>query len=184
MGGTRFAPRAGKTRSQKNACKWRRIPPVGCTLCWHAFDLQDSLPKKDNAANLTRLLHEPLTLATTKKSWHIKTLTKPTLIKRNADFWKPDFLKNNLAIETDLILLSVTCQKLDQRKKPDKLDWTRLTRINDRRWTLILEADHNRPETQKWKLTQPIKTFADQNADRASRFNLKDIAKFVWNFYW
>jgi hypothetical protein len=26
-------PRAGKARSQKNACKSRRIPPVGCTLC-------------------------------------------------------------------------------------------------------------------------------------------------------
>jgi hypothetical protein len=29
--------RAGKTRSQKNACKSGRIPPVGCTLCSAAF---------------------------------------------------------------------------------------------------------------------------------------------------
>jgi len=25
---------AEKTRSQKNACKSRRLPHVGCTLCW------------------------------------------------------------------------------------------------------------------------------------------------------
>jgi len=29
---------AGKTQSQKNACKSRRLPHVRCTLCWHAFD--------------------------------------------------------------------------------------------------------------------------------------------------
>jgi hypothetical protein len=57
-----------KARSQKNARKRRRIPPVGCTLCWHAFDLQDSLPEKNTTAELLKLLHEPLTLATTKKT--------------------------------------------------------------------------------------------------------------------
>jgi len=46
VGGLGFASRAEKTRSQENACKSGRIPPVGCTLCWHAFDLQDSLPEK------------------------------------------------------------------------------------------------------------------------------------------
>jgi hypothetical protein len=28
---------AGKTRSQKNACKSRRLPHVRCTLCWLAL---------------------------------------------------------------------------------------------------------------------------------------------------
>jgi len=28
---------AGKARSQKNARKCRRIPPVKCTLCWATF---------------------------------------------------------------------------------------------------------------------------------------------------
>jgi len=35
-----FCLRAGKTRSQKKACKPRRLPHVGCTLCWHAFGLE------------------------------------------------------------------------------------------------------------------------------------------------
>jgi hypothetical protein len=68
VGGLGFGWGAEKTRSQKNACKSGRIPPVGCTLCWHAFDLQDSLPeKKDTTAELLKLLHEPLTLARTQK---------------------------------------------------------------------------------------------------------------------
>ena len=29
--------RAEKTQSQKNACKSRRVPAVGCTLCWAAI---------------------------------------------------------------------------------------------------------------------------------------------------
>jgi hypothetical protein len=32
-----------KARSQKNACKSRKIPPVGCTLCWHAFEFKTHL---------------------------------------------------------------------------------------------------------------------------------------------
>jgi len=32
-----FGLEAGKTRSQKNARKCGRIPPVGCTLCWAAL---------------------------------------------------------------------------------------------------------------------------------------------------
>jgi len=34
VGGCGFGWGAGKARSQKNACKSGRIPPVGCTLCW------------------------------------------------------------------------------------------------------------------------------------------------------
>ena len=34
---------AGKTRSQKNARKCRRIPHVRCTLCWAVFAFQKSL---------------------------------------------------------------------------------------------------------------------------------------------
>ena len=37
VGGRGFCLGAGKTRSQKNARKCRRIPLVGCTLCWAAF---------------------------------------------------------------------------------------------------------------------------------------------------
>lgn len=33
---------AGFAPSVENARKSRRIPPVGCRLCWHAFDVQDS----------------------------------------------------------------------------------------------------------------------------------------------
>ena len=33
VGGRGLCLRAGKTQSQKNACKSRRIPHVGCTLC-------------------------------------------------------------------------------------------------------------------------------------------------------
>jgi len=29
--------KAEKTQSQKNACKPRRLPHVGCTLCWAVF---------------------------------------------------------------------------------------------------------------------------------------------------
>jgi hypothetical protein len=43
VGGRGQCLRAEKTRSQKNAPKSRRLPHVRCTLCWHAFDLQDSL---------------------------------------------------------------------------------------------------------------------------------------------
>jgi hypothetical protein len=43
VGGLGFCLGSEKTRSQKNACKSRRLPLVGCTLCWHAFDLQESL---------------------------------------------------------------------------------------------------------------------------------------------
>ena len=41
LGGRGFYSRTEKTRSQKNACKSRRIPHVGCTLCWHAFWVQE-----------------------------------------------------------------------------------------------------------------------------------------------
>ena len=40
MGGLGQCLRAEKTRSQKNARKWRRIPHVGCTPCWAVFDLK------------------------------------------------------------------------------------------------------------------------------------------------
>ena len=33
-----------KAQSQKNACKSRRLPHVGCTLCWARFIVPDSLP--------------------------------------------------------------------------------------------------------------------------------------------
>lgn len=32
--GLGYCLRAGKTRSKKNACKSRRLPHIGCTLCW------------------------------------------------------------------------------------------------------------------------------------------------------
>jgi len=41
---------AGQTRSQKNACKPRRIPHVRCTLCWLALCKTCRL-KKDTTAN-------------------------------------------------------------------------------------------------------------------------------------
>ena len=110
--------------------------------------------------------------------------------RTNADKTERRFLKTwlnrkwTLRFETDLILLTATYQKLDQRKKLDKLDWTRLTKTNDRRWTLILETEHNRPETQRRKPTQPIKTFADRNADWANRDNFTDLTKLAWNFCW
>jgi hypothetical protein len=44
---------AGKTRSQKNAPKSRRLPHVRCTLCW-ATCLPKRRLKKDTAANTTR----------------------------------------------------------------------------------------------------------------------------------
>ena len=37
VGGRGLCLGAEKTRSQKNACKSRRIPHVRCTLCWAAF---------------------------------------------------------------------------------------------------------------------------------------------------
>ncbi len=43
VGGLRFCLGAGKTQSQKNACKPRRIPLVVCTLCWAVFDLTRTL---------------------------------------------------------------------------------------------------------------------------------------------
>ena len=63
---------AEKTRSQKNTCKPRRLPHVGCTLCW-VWELEDSLAEKDTAAKLTRFLHTTLTLATTKKLTCVST---------------------------------------------------------------------------------------------------------------
>jgi len=39
-------PGAGFRSGVDKARKCRRIPTVHCTLCWHAFDLQDSLPEK------------------------------------------------------------------------------------------------------------------------------------------
>jgi hypothetical protein len=33
VGGRGFGLGAEETRSEKNTRKWRRIPPVGCTLC-------------------------------------------------------------------------------------------------------------------------------------------------------
>src|SRR5919108_1836358 len=30
------------TSSHRNCLKTRRLPPVGCTLCWHAFDWKTS----------------------------------------------------------------------------------------------------------------------------------------------
>jgi len=31
------------TSSHANCSKTRRLPPVGCTLCWHAFDFKTRL---------------------------------------------------------------------------------------------------------------------------------------------
>jgi hypothetical protein len=45
-----------KARSQKNIRKSGRIPPVGCTLCWHAFDLQDSLPEKKYCRRIVEII--------------------------------------------------------------------------------------------------------------------------------
>ena len=42
-GGRGFCLGAEKTRSQKNACKSRRIPSVQCTLCWAPLDNPDRL---------------------------------------------------------------------------------------------------------------------------------------------
>jgi len=39
VGGRGQCLEAGKTRSQKNACKSRRLPHVRCTLCWAVFRL-------------------------------------------------------------------------------------------------------------------------------------------------
>jgi hypothetical protein len=50
VGGVRFASGGGKTRSQKNTRKWRRIPPVGCTLCWAVFTHSNTLPIVSQAA--------------------------------------------------------------------------------------------------------------------------------------
>ena len=38
VGGRGLCLGAEKTRSQKNACKPRRLPHVRCTLCWAAVD--------------------------------------------------------------------------------------------------------------------------------------------------
>jgi hypothetical protein len=57
-------PRAGFCSGVENARKWRRIPPVKCTLCWHAFVEQDSPPEKNTAAELPKLLHRLLTFTT------------------------------------------------------------------------------------------------------------------------
>src|SRR5260221_8345016 len=35
-------PESRKTRSQRNACKSRRLPQIHCTLCWAVFIFQDS----------------------------------------------------------------------------------------------------------------------------------------------
>ncbi len=45
VGGRGFCLRAEKTRSQKNARKCRRIPPVRCTLCWAVFRLPKTRAK-------------------------------------------------------------------------------------------------------------------------------------------
>jgi hypothetical protein len=59
-----------------------------CTLCWHAFDLQDSLPEKKYYRRIVEIIAQTLDFGN-----HQKTLTyqnadqaKPAPIKQNADF--------------------------------------------------------------------------------------------------
>jgi hypothetical protein len=39
VGGRGQTVKAGKTQSQKKACKPRRLPHFGCTLCWALVEM-------------------------------------------------------------------------------------------------------------------------------------------------
>ena len=73
-GGRGFCLGAGKTRSEKNARKCRRIPSVQCTLCWANPILQDSPIENQNQSQLDLILHATKFLA-------MLTLQKPKLWK-------------------------------------------------------------------------------------------------------
>ena len=85
VGGRGFALREGKTRSQKNTCKSRRLPHVGCTLCWQALRKTRRLKTRAAAIKLTRLLHELNAFARTKNVTCVSTgsTTAQTLAKKD-----------------------------------------------------------------------------------------------------
>ena len=58
------------------ARKWRRIPPVKCTLCWGALRKTRRLKTRTTPIKLTRLLHELYSLARTKNFGLSKHLLK------------------------------------------------------------------------------------------------------------
>ena len=124
---------AGKTRSEKNTRKCRRIPHVRCTLCWGALCKTCWLITRTTTIKLTRLLHELYSLARTKK---------------NCDLKKRLLKKDSAKQARTIILENLTLPKNDNAKENEIILQTQLT------WNFAIkrhadfESLQNQPRTK------------------------------------